>query len=76
VSRRDVAEDLTSEAFLALYRNLEQIDVTLLPGWLFTVVRNRARDYWRWYLVEQRYLATLAEPVISAAPSLERWIMG
>jgi hypothetical protein len=41
--RREVAEDLTSEAFLALHRNLESIDQTQLPGWLLTVVRNRAR---------------------------------
>jgi len=47
VGRRDVAEDLTSEAFLALYRNFASIDQTLLPGWLLTVVRNRARDWWR-----------------------------
>ena len=43
VGRREVAEDLTSEAFLALYRNLDTIDEALLPGWLITVTRNRAR---------------------------------
>lgn len=76
VAKRDLAEDLTSEAFLALYRNLERIDASLLPGWLFTVVRNRARDHWRRQAVEQRYLATLDEPVAQAeAPALERWIL-
>ena len=40
-------EDLTSEAFLALHRNLDSIDQSLLPGWRGTVVRNRARDGWR-----------------------------
>lgn len=75
VSRWDVAEDLTSEAFLTLYRNLEPIDTALLPSLLFTVVRNRARDYWRRQLVEQRYLATLAAPVTAEAPRLERWIL-
>jgi hypothetical protein len=40
--RREVAEDLTCEAFFALHRNLESIDQTQLPGWLLTVVRNRA----------------------------------
>lgn len=74
VSRRDVAEDLTSEAFLALYRNLEQIDQTLLPGWLLTVVRNRARDHWRRQAVEHRYLETL-EPPASEPPPLERRIL-
>jgi RNA polymerase sigma-70 factor (ECF subfamily) len=43
VGKRDLAEDLTSEAFLALHRNLEGIDQSQLPGWLLTVVRNRAR---------------------------------
>ena len=44
VRRRDVAEDLTSDAFLALFRNFDGIDQTRLPGWLLAVVRNRARD--------------------------------
>lgn len=74
VSRRDMAEDLTSEAFLALYRNIDQIDEAQLPGWLLTVVRNRARDYWRKQAVEQRYLETL-DPPVAEAPPLERWIL-
>jgi hypothetical protein len=31
VSRADPAEDLTAEAFLALYRNLDQIETSRLP---------------------------------------------
>ena len=77
VSRRDLAEDLTSEAFLALYRNLDRVDTALLPSWLFTVVRNRARDYWRRQIVEQRYLDSLVAPAPTAPePALERWILG
>jgi len=75
VSRRDLAEDLTSEAFLALHHNLAQIEVTRLPGWLFTVVRNRARDYWRRQAVEQRYLETLIDPAVTDVPPLEQWIL-
>lgn len=75
VAKRDLAEDLTSEAFLALHRNLDRIDASLLPGWLFTVVRNRARDHWRRQVVERRYLEGLPEPVSSGAPPLERWIL-
>lgn len=75
VGRRDVAEDLASEAFLALHRNLEQIDAALLPGWLITVVRNRARDLWRRQAVEQRYAESLAEAPAANAPPLERWIL-
>jgi len=55
--RRDVAEDLTSEAFLALFRHRDAIDVSQLPGWLLTAVKNRAIDYWRHRAIEQRYAA-------------------
>jgi RNA polymerase sigma-70 factor (ECF subfamily) len=54
--RRDVAEEVTSEAFLALYRHLREIDAGQLPGWLFTVARHRATDYWRHAGVETRYV--------------------
>jgi RNA polymerase sigma-70 factor, ECF subfamily len=75
VSRKDVAEDLTSEAFLALYRNIDQIDVSRLPGWLLTVVRNRARDYWRRQQVEERYMSSLTEESTTEEPGLERWLL-
>lgn len=42
-----VAEEIASEAFLELFRHHERIDSAQLPSWLFTVVRNRAVDYWR-----------------------------
>jgi RNA polymerase sigma-70 factor, ECF subfamily len=58
VGRPEVAEEITSEAFLELYRNLEHIEHTRLPAWLFTVVRNRATSYWRHVEVERKY----AEP--------------
>ncbi len=54
--KREVAEDLVSEAFLALYRTFDAIDQTQLPGWLLTVVRNRARDLWRHERVASRYV--------------------
>jgi RNA polymerase sigma-70 factor, ECF subfamily len=54
--KREVAEDLVSEAFLALYRNFDAIDQTQLPAWLLTVVRNRARDLWRHEKVESRFV--------------------
>ncbi len=68
VGRIDVAEDLTSEAFLALYQHLDAIVIDQLPAWLFTVVRRRAIDYWRRQALEQRYFEqTRAEPSINAA---------
>ena len=76
VGRRDLAEDLTADAFLALHRNLDQIDESLLPGWLLTVVRNSARSHWRRQMVEQRYLEQLAtECPEQAPPPLETWVL-
>lgn len=75
VGKKDTAEDLTSEAFLALYRNLDAIDTSQLPGWLLTVVRNRARDLWRRRAVEQRYAEQLGDRPTAPAPPLERWLL-
>jgi RNA polymerase sigma-70 factor (ECF subfamily) len=47
VGRRDVAEEITADAFLELYKQFERIDLERLPGWLLTVVKNRGIDYWR-----------------------------
>ena len=62
VGRRDVAEEITSDAFIALWKVFDTIDTSQLPGWLFTVVRNRATDFWRRSTVEQKYLAGLDTP--------------
>jgi RNA polymerase sigma-70 factor (ECF subfamily) len=55
VGRRELAEDLTSEAFLELFRNWAKIDPGQLPGWLITVVKNRAIDHWRRASREELY---------------------
>jgi RNA polymerase sigma-70 factor (ECF subfamily) len=76
VGNRETAEDLTSEAFIALHRNLGAIDQALLPGWLLTVVRNRARDLWRRRVVEQRVLEDFPAPrAADGEPALERCIL-
>jgi RNA polymerase sigma-70 factor (ECF subfamily) len=77
VGRRDIAEEITSDTFLALYENLDTIDMAQLPGWLFTVVRNRAMDFFRRQALEQQYLR--AQPVSPAAAedshaSLYAWL--
>lgn len=78
VSNRALAEDLTAEAFLELYRHRDTIDVDRLPAWLLTVVRNRARDHWRRQEVEQRHAAGLrsAEPIVEAGHGgdFDRWL--
>lgn len=65
VGRRDIAEEITSEAFLALYRNFDRIDTTQLPAWLFTVAKRRAADYWRRMPQEQSSL----EGIEAVAPT-------
>jgi RNA polymerase sigma-70 factor, ECF subfamily len=74
VGRRDVAEDIASEVFLALYRNLAVVDTSQLPSWLFTVAKNRAADYWRRANVEQRYREALPTGEPAATRSLVSWL--
>jgi RNA polymerase sigma-70 factor (ECF subfamily) len=74
VGRRDVAEDIVSDVFLALHRNMSAVDTSQLPGWLFAVARNRAVDHWRREQVEQRYLETLPPAQTTWEPSLESWL--
>ena len=75
VGRRDVAEELTNDAFMALFRSFATIDTTQLPKWLFTVVRNRATDYWRRASLEQRYLVDLRnDPPADQARSVLEWL--
>jgi RNA polymerase sigma-70 factor (ECF subfamily) len=73
VSWREIAEEITSEAFLALLRNLDAIDQALLPGWLITVARNRARDYWRRRATEQKYLDTGEDPPPVETKEPDQW---
>jgi DNA-directed RNA polymerase specialized sigma24 family protein len=61
VGRADMAEDIASEAFLELLRHREAIDPGRLPAWLYTVVRNRAIDYWRRQKLESGTPAPAAE---------------
>ncbi len=71
VRRREIAEDIASDTFLALLRNLDGLDDTQIEGWLITVARNRARDYWRHNLTEQRYLESheIPDSVPAADPA-------
>ncbi len=73
VGRRALAEDLTSDAFLALQRNLASVELGQLPSWLFRVVKNRAIDHWRREKVERRYAELREaepEPVVEDDPPL------
>jgi len=72
VGKRELAEDLTSEAFLTLYQNWDKIDRGQLPGWLITVVKNRAVDHWRRASREELY----AEPPAEAATKFDAQLGG
>lgn len=61
VSRPEVAEDLTSDVFLLFHQNRHKLTDEQLPGWLFTVAKRRAADYWRHHYVEQRWNPVLVE---------------
>ncbi len=48
VRNPSLAEDISQDAFLRLSRSLESLDPRRDPsGWVFTVVTNVVRDYWR-----------------------------
>lgn len=78
VSQRDVAEDITSEVFLALHRSWSKVPQEQIPAWLFTVAKRRAADHWRHKYVEENWAATLQtesfwmEPEHSLADLLQR----
>jgi RNA polymerase sigma-70 factor (ECF subfamily) len=68
VGRRPIAEEITADVFVSLLQNRDSVHVDQLPGWLFTVARHRAMDYWRRYAVEDRFTRELpADPVVSPA---------
>jgi RNA polymerase sigma factor (sigma-70 family) len=47
VGRSEIAEEIASDALIELLHSIERIDAQRLPAWLYTVVKNRAIDYWR-----------------------------
>lgn len=54
VSRPEVAEDITSEVFLAFRDQCDRIPRDQLPAWLFTVAKRRCADHWRHHYLEER----------------------
>src|ERR1035438_1971168 len=71
VGNRELAEDITSEVFLELFRNRDSVDAGKLPAWLFTVARNRSVDYWRKTATEQRYAKVAPAQEAAPAPKLD-----
>ena len=75
VRRRDVADDLVQDTWMALARSGAGLrDDTDLAAWLFTVARNEARSHRRWSVLDvSRFVALGDEPHASTAsgPELE-----
>ena len=67
--RREVAEELTSEAFLRMVQNRHAIDAGRAAAWLTTTVKHLAADYWRRQMLERKHAVSLAprvpEPAIN-----------
>ncbi len=74
VGRREIAEEITAEAFLALYRNLDALAHENLRGWLMTVVKNRATDYWWRAALESRYAPPSPSTADRHQRTLESWL--
>ena len=53
--RREIAEEIASEAFLRLHREWERIDPSTTAAWLMSVVKRLAVDYWRHLRVERQH---------------------
>ena len=70
VGRREIAEEITSEVFLTLYQNGDNLTPEQLPAWLFTVAKRRAADYWRRWYVEERWQAEERPSSETATPEL------
>jgi RNA polymerase sigma-70 factor (ECF subfamily) len=75
VGRRDVAEEITGDAFLTLFERRANVTTGMLPGWLITFARRRAIDYWRHREVEQRHEATAPTgETVEPGESPEFWL--
>ncbi|MDQ6837558.1 MAG: RNA polymerase sigma factor [Actinomycetota bacterium] len=72
---RGVAEDLTSETFLAVAAGRQDAPVTI--GWLIGVARHKLVDHWRWQTRQERLLQAVEGSSIEADDpwdvQLERW---
>ena len=79
VGRREIAEEITSEVFLALYRNMASMDREWVRAWLFRVAKNQAVNYWRRRVCEKEFAAQCTAEAIAPEsaipPQLEESIL-
>lgn len=72
---RAVAEEITGDAFLALFEHRADVTTAMLPGWLVTVAKRRAIDHWRHRAVEERHsAAAAASEAVEPEEAPEFWL--
>jgi len=71
VSRREIAEEITSEVFMALHQNWTKLEPEQLPAWLFTVAKRRTADFWRHHYVEERWVVEQVEETTWQEPEFD-----
>jgi RNA polymerase sigma factor (sigma-70 family) len=75
--RREIAEEIASEAFLRLHREWDRIDPATTAAWLMTVVKRLAADYWRHVRVERQHRerCAAATNLLSASQEDESFLL-
>jgi RNA polymerase sigma-70 factor (ECF subfamily) len=72
VPNEDDAEDVTRDVFLRVHAGLPRYDTArALSPWLFTIVANRVRDFWRARGVRDQRTLSLDDDVAAPAPARE-----
>ena len=70
--RREIAEELTHEAFLRMYQHRDEVDFSRAGAWLTATVKNLAADYWRRQHVERKSADATSAPEAAGIPDV-RW---
>jgi RNA polymerase sigma-70 factor (ECF subfamily) len=82
VRKKELAEDLYQEALVSAYLAFHTIkEPARLKGWLFTIARNKCRDYWRkenktkqfWKEEVYAYSTTVEAPPLPEEEVLHRY---
>lgn len=75
--RREIAEEIASEAFLRLHREWDRIDPATTAAWLMSVVKRLAVDYWRRQRIERMHseLGVAAVNLSSSSPEPDSFLL-